>query len=59
MSNEEIAVRLAAAVIEPSVALPSRRADVQDGEESIRKAAELAVRVYRTMLEVIEQPQSP
>jgi hypothetical protein len=59
MSNEEIAVRLAAAVIEPSVLLPARRADVQDSEESIRKAAELAVRVYRTMLEVIEEPQSP
>ncbi|MBN1458984.1 MAG: hypothetical protein JXA57_05570 [Armatimonadetes bacterium] len=58
MSNEEIAVRLAAAVIQPSVVLPSRRANITDSEDMIRKAAELAVSVYRTMLEVIEQPQS-
>jgi len=59
MSNQEIAVRLTAAVLAPSVVLPSRRANVQDSDEMIRKAAELAVHVYRTMLEVIEQPASP
>lgn len=58
MSNEEIAVQLTAAVLAPSIVLPSRRANVQDSEEMIRKAAELAVRVYRSMLEVIEEPPS-
>jgi hypothetical protein len=58
MSNEEIAVRLAAAIIEPSVALPSRRANVRDTEEVLRNAAELAVSVYRAVLEVLQQPAS-
>jgi hypothetical protein len=58
MSNEEIAVRLAAALLQPAVALPARRANVQDNEEMLQNAAELAVRLYRTVLGVLEQPQS-
>lgn len=59
MSNEEIAVRLAAAILEPSVALPSRRANVRDTDELLRNAAELAVSVYRAVLGAIQEPQSP
>jgi hypothetical protein len=58
MSNEEIAVRLAAAILEPSVGLPSRRANVRDTDELLRNAAELAVSVYKTVLGVLESPQS-
>jgi hypothetical protein len=59
MTNEEIAVRLAAAILQPSVVLPSRRANVQDTTELIQNAAELSVHVYRTVLEVLQKPQSP
>jgi hypothetical protein len=57
MSNEEIAVRLAAALLQPAIALPARRANIQDSEEVLQNAAELAVRLYRTVLGVLEQPQ--
>ena len=58
MSNEEIAVRLAAALLQPAITLPARRANIQDNEDVLRNAAELAVHLYRTVLEVLEQPQS-
>jgi hypothetical protein len=59
MSNQEIAVRLAAAVLQPSVALPARRANIQAMDEHIQLAAELAVRVYKTVLGVLQPPESP
>ncbi len=59
MSNEEIAVRLAAAILQPSVALPARRASSDGTEEQIQHAAELAVRTYKTVLAVLESPESP
>ena len=58
MSNEEIAVRLAAAIVQPSVALPARRANVESNEEQIQLAAELAVRVYKAVLGVLQPPAS-
>jgi hypothetical protein len=58
MSNEEIAVQLAAALLAPAVALPARRANIQDNAEMLQNAAELAVHLYRTVLQVLEQPQS-
>lgn len=58
MSNEEIAVRLAAAILEPSVAVPARRANVDVKYEQIQSAAELAVRVYKTVLGVLQPPES-
>jgi hypothetical protein len=58
MSNEEIAVRLAAAILEPSVAVPARRANVDLKDEQIQSAAELAVRVYKTVLGVLQPPES-
>ncbi len=58
MSNEEIAVQLAAALLQPAIALPARRANIQDNEDVLRNAAELAVHLYRTVLETLEQPQS-
>jgi hypothetical protein len=59
MSNEEIAVRLAAAILQPSVPLPARRSNVEAGDEQIRLAAELAVHVYKTVLGVLESPDAP
>jgi hypothetical protein len=59
MSNEEIAVRLAAAILQPSVVLPARRARIDESDEQIQLAAELAVRVYRTVLGVLQPPESP
>ncbi|MDH4209483.1 MAG: hypothetical protein OEV76_11460 [Anaerolineae bacterium] len=59
MSNQEIAVRLAAAILQPSVALPARRASADVGDEQIQHAAELAVRVYKTVLGVLQPPESP
>ena len=59
MSNEEIAVRLAAAVLQPSVVLPARRSNIEQSDEQIRLAAELAVRVYKTVLDVLQSPESP
>ncbi len=59
MSNEEIAVRLAAAILQPSVVLPARFANVVEGDEQIRLAAELAVRVYKKVLGVLQPPESP
>ena len=59
MTNEEIAVRLAAAILQPSVALPARRANAPDTEELLQNAAELAVRVYKTVLGVLQPPESP
>jgi len=58
MSNEEIAVRLAAAIGKPSVELPARRANVESNEEQIQLAAELAVRVYKAVLGVLQPPES-
>ncbi len=58
MSNEEIAVQLAAALLQPAVALPARRANIQDNEDVLQNAAELAVHLYRTVLRALEQPQS-
>jgi len=59
MSNQEIAVRLAAAILLPSVALPARRANIETGDEQIELAAELAVRVYKMVLGVLEPPELP
>jgi hypothetical protein len=59
MSNQEIAVRLAAAILQSSVALPARYANVGESDGQIQLAAELAVRVYRTVLGVLEPPESP
>jgi hypothetical protein len=59
MSDQEIAVRLAAAILQPSVALPARRASVDGIDEQIQQGAELAVRVYRTVLSVLQPPASP
>ena len=59
MSNEEIAVRLAAAILQPSVALPARRASTEGGEEQIRLGAELAVHTYKAVLAVLQPPESP
>jgi hypothetical protein len=59
MSNEEIAVRLAAAILQPSVVLPARRSSVETSDEQIQLAAELAVHVYKTVLAVLQQPKSP
>jgi hypothetical protein len=59
MSNEEIAVRLAAAILQPSVVMPTRRANIVEDNEQLQHAAELAVRVYRTVLSVLQPPASP
>jgi hypothetical protein len=59
MSNQEIAVRLAAAILQPSVTLPARRANIEAGDEQIQLAAELAVRAYKTVLAVLQPPESP
>ena len=59
MSNEEIAVRLSAAILQPSIALPARRANIEASDEQIQLAAELAVRVYKTVLGVLQPPESP
>jgi hypothetical protein len=59
MSNQEIAVHLAAAILEPSVALPARRSNIEASDEQIRLAAELAVRVYQTVLGVLQPTESP
>ncbi len=58
MSNEEIAVRLSAAILQPSIALPARRANIEASDEQIQLAAELAVRVYKTVLGVLQPPES-
>jgi len=59
MSNQEIAVRLAAAILQPSVALPAPRANIEASDEQIQLAAELAVRVYKTVLGVLQPPDAP
>jgi hypothetical protein len=59
MSNQEIAVRLAAAILQPSITLPPRRANVETGDEQIQHASELAVRVYKTVLGVLQSPDAP
>ncbi len=59
MSNEEIAVRLAAAILQPSIVLPARRSNIETSDEQVRLGAELAVHVYKTVLGVLEQPKSP
>jgi hypothetical protein len=59
VSNEEIAVRLSAAILQPSIALPARRANIEASDEQIQLAAELAVRVYKTVLGVLQPPESP
>ncbi len=59
MSNEEIAVRLAAAILQPSIVLPARRSNIDASDERIQLAAELAVRVYRTVLGVLQPPDAP
>ena len=56
VTNEEIAVRLAAAILQPTVTLRARRANVEEDDEQIQLAAELAVRVYRTVFRVLQQP---
>ena len=56
MTNEEIAVRLAAAILQPSIALPARRASAEGSDEQMRLGAELAVRIYRLVLGVLEEP---
>jgi hypothetical protein len=56
MTNEEIAVRLAAAILQPSIALPARRASSEGSDEQMRLGAELAVRIYRLVLAVLEEP---
>jgi hypothetical protein len=58
VSNEEIAVRLSAAILQPSIALPARRANIEASDEQIQLAAELAVRVYKTVLGVLQPPES-
>ncbi len=59
MSNQEIAVRLAAAILQPSVTLPARRANIEMGDEQIQLAAQLAVRVYQTVLGVLQPSELP
>jgi len=59
MSNQEIAMHLAAAILQSSVALPARFANIEENEGQIQLAAELAVRVYKTVLGVLEPPESP
>ena len=59
MSDQEIAVHLAAAILQSSVALPSRFANIGEDDGQIQLAAELAVRVYKTVLGVLEPPESP
>ena len=58
MSEQEIAVRLAAAILQPSVVLPARRASIEANDEQIQLAALLAVRVYNTVLGVLQHPES-
>jgi len=59
MTNQEIAVRLAAAILQPCIVLPPRRGSSEGTEAQIQGGAELAVRVYKTVLEVLESPQVP
>jgi len=59
MSNQEIAVRLAAAILQPSVVIPARRANIEENDDQLQHAAELAVRVYRAVLGVLQPPASP
>jgi len=59
MSDEEIAVRLAAAILQPSVVIPARRASIEENDEQLQHAAGLAVRVYRAVLGVLQPPASP
>jgi len=58
MSNEEIAVRLAAAILVPSVTLPPRRASIDAADQQIQLAAELAVEAYKAVLAVLQRPAS-
>jgi hypothetical protein len=58
MTNQEIAVRLAAAILVPGVALPARRASIDALDEQILQGAELAVRTYEAVLKVLEKPAS-
>jgi hypothetical protein len=58
MSNEEIAVRLAAAILVPSVTLPPRRANIDAADQQIQLAAELAVEAYKAVLAVLQRPAS-
>jgi hypothetical protein len=57
MSNEEIAVRLAAAILHPTVVMPSLRENVGLHEDQLRHSAEFAVRVYETVLAVLQPPE--
>ncbi len=57
MSDEEIAVRLSAAILTPSVALPSKFANITAADEQILKASQLAVRVYKVMLGVLQETE--
>ena len=57
MTDEEIAVRLSAAILTPSVALPSKFANIFAADDQIKKAAQLSVRVYRVMLATLKEPE--
>jgi len=56
MTNEEIAVRLTAAVLEPGILMPSRRESDELHDAMAKNAAQFAVRVYRMILEALELP---
>ena len=59
MSNEEIASRLAAGILVPSVSLPARFANIDVKDAQIQHAAELAVAAYQAVLALLERPESP
>ena len=55
MSDEEIAVQLAAAILQATIALPNRFANVSAGDQQILLAAQLSVKVYQTVLGVLKE----
>ena len=56
MSNDEIAVHLTAAILQPNISIPSRRESIEMHDALVQNSAEFAVRVYRMVLAVLDHP---
>ena len=57
MTNEEIALRLTTAILEPGILMPSRRESEELHDATALNAVQFSVRVYRMMLAELQQSE--